>query len=268
MSWVEGTVSLSEEEKRRFLRALEEDEEFRLAVAGLIGLREILEELRLLRRKSLEHDKRFEALERKLLEHDKRFEVLERKLLEHDKRFEAIERKLLEHDRRFEAIERKLLEHDRRLEAIERKLLEHDEKFREVVEEIRQIWRELREVNRRLSSLELAVGALTESSYSRFVWEELREEIVGRGERLLQRRRNARLDGEDVDLLIVTDKTVYVVEVKVKPKHSDVAALLAKAELAAKRYPGKRVVPVLAGAMIGAEVEDYAREKGVKVYSY
>jgi len=240
-------VSLSAEEKQRFLRALEEDEEFRLAVAGLIGLREILEELRWLRRKSLEHDKRFEAIERKLLEHDRRFEVIERKLLEHDKR----------------------------LEAIEKKLLEHDEKFRALLEEIRRIWeriegieRELREMNRRLSSLELALGALTESSYSRFVWEELREEIMGRGEKLLQRRRNARLDGEDIDLLLVTDKTVYVVEVKVKPRHSDVAALLAKAELAARRYPGKRIVPVLAGAMIGAEVEDYALQKGVKVYSY
>ncbi|BES81021.1 hypothetical protein [Pyrodictium abyssi] len=254
-------MSLSAEEKQRFLRALEEDKEFRLAVAGLIGLREVLEELRWLRRKSLEHDKRFEAIERKLLEHDKRFEALEKKLLEHDKRFEALERKLLEHDKRFE--------------AIERKLLEHDEKFRAILEEIRRIWeriegieRELREMNRRLSSLEPTLGALTESSYSRFVWDELREEIVGRGERLLQRHRNARLDGEDIDLLLVTDRTVYVVEVKVKPRHSDVAALLAKAELAARHHPGKRVVPILAGAIIGTELEDYALQKGVKVYSY
>jgi len=142
------------------------------------------------------------------------------------------------------------------------------ERIESIEREIEKIWRELREMNRRLSSLELTLGVLTESSYSRFVWEELREEIVGRGERLLQRRRNARLDGEDVDLLLVTDKTVYVVEIKVKPRHSDVAALLAKAELAARRYPGKRVVPVLAGAMIGAEVEDYALQKGVRVYSY
>ena len=250
-----------EELKRRLLRLLEEDEEFRLAVAGLIGLREILEELRWLRRKSLEHDKRFEAIEKKLLEHDKRFE-------EANKRFEALERKLLQHDKRFEAIEKKLLEHDEKFRAVIKETKKIWERIESIEREIEKIWRELREMNRRLSSLELTLGVLTESSYSRFVWEELREEIVGRGERLLQRRRNARLDGEDVDLLLVTDKTVYVVEIKVKPRHSDVAALLAKAELAARRYPGKRVVPVLAGAMIGAEVEDYALQKGVKVYSY
>ncbi len=42
---------LSPEEKRRFLKALEADEEFRLAVAGLLGLGEILQELRDLRRR-------------------------------------------------------------------------------------------------------------------------------------------------------------------------------------------------------------------------
>ena len=226
-------MSLSVEEKRRFLRALEEDEEFRLAVAGLIGLREILEELRLLHRKSLEHDKRFEALERKLFEHDKRFEAIEQKLLEHDDKFQAVLKEM-----------------------------------RRLWEEVERVWRELKEMNRRLSSLELTMGALAESSYSRLIWEELREEIEDRGERLLQRRRSARLNGEDIDLLVVTDKTVYIVEVKVKPRHSDVAALLAKAELAAGRYPGKRVVPVLSGALIGAEIENYALQKGVKIYNY
>jgi len=42
-------VALTPEEKRRFLKALEEDEEFRMAVAGTIGLGGILEELKRLR---------------------------------------------------------------------------------------------------------------------------------------------------------------------------------------------------------------------------
>jgi hypothetical protein len=41
-----------------------------------------------------------------------------------------------------------------------------------------------------------------------------------------------------------------------------------KTELVAKHYPGRQVVPVLAGALIGGEVEDYARRKGVLVYTY
>ncbi|BES81836.1 hypothetical protein [Pyrodictium abyssi] len=187
-------ASLSDEElKQRLLRLLEEDEEFRPAVAGLVGLREILEELRWLRRKSLEHDKRFEAIEEKLSEHDGKLD----------------------------------------------------------------------EINKRLSNVEMSPGALTESLYARMIWEDLREEIRETGEKILHRQRNARLDGENIDLLLVTDRAVYVVEAKLKPKIGDVGALLAKAELAAKHYPDKRrIAPVLAGAMIGAEVAAYAARKG------
>jgi len=254
-----------EELRREFLELLREDEEFRLAVAGLIGLSEILAELRRLRE---DFSKRFEALERKMIEHDKRFEVLEKKLLEHDKRFEAIERKLLEHDKRFEAIERKLLEHDRRFEAIERRLEEHDRKFNEILEEIKKIWLRLEEHNRRISNVEMILGALTESFYSKALLDDLREELKAKGERIVARIRNARVDESDIDLLVETDRTVYVAEVKVRPRHEDVGSLIAKRDLVAERFPGKRVVAVLAGALIGREVEEYARQRGVEVYRY
>jgi hypothetical protein len=42
-------VALTPEEKRRFLKALEEDEEFKMAVSSTIGLGEILKELKRLR---------------------------------------------------------------------------------------------------------------------------------------------------------------------------------------------------------------------------
>jgi len=254
------TISIVEL-KKRILELLKTDEEFRYAIAGLIGLKDVLDELRKLREdirklyeKSLEHDKRFEVIEHKLLEHDKRFEAIERKLLEHDKRFEAIERKLLEHDKRFEAIERKLLEHDKRFEAIERKLLEHDKKFDNIIN--------------RLNRIELELGALNESFYCKALLDDLREEIQGKGEKLIMRKRNARVDEEDIDLFVVTDKSVYVIEVKVKPKHEDVGRLIAKADVLRKYYKDKSIIPILVGTMIGREVEEYAQQKGVKVYNY
>jgi len=84
----------------------------------------------------------------------------------------------------------------------------------------------------------------------------------------VERKRNAHIDGEDVDLLVVTDRAVYVVEVKIKPRLRDVGGLLVKADVVARQYPGKRVIPVLAGALIGRDVEEYAVRKGVKVYAY
>ncbi len=268
-------MSALTELKKRFLELLDRDEEFRLAVAAKIGLLEILSELKRLRedfnklyQKSLEHDKRFEAIERKLLEHDKRFEeinkrfeVIERKLLEHDKRFEEI-------NKRFEAIERKLLEHDKRLEAIEKRLEEHDRKFNEILEEIKKIWETLAEHNRRLSNVEDVLGALAESTYAKFTLDSIMYECAHVGDRVVSWQRNARVDNEDIDLLVITEKRVYVVEVKVRPKHSDVGKLLAKAEIVKSRFLDKEVVPILTGTRIGSEVLSYALGKGVRVYSW
>jgi hypothetical protein len=178
-------VALTPEEKRRFLKALEEDEEFKMAVAGTIGLGEILEELKRLR------------------------EDFEKWINMEKERWEA--------------------------------------------------------ANKRFAHIETTLGAIAEAQFSRYVWEELREEIEGRGEAVLRRERNVDLDG--VDLLVETDKHVYVVEVKRRPKIADVRALLAKCDVAQQKL-GKPAIPVLTGVMIGREVETYARGKGVRIMKF
>ncbi len=175
--------------KAKILELLEKDEEFRYAVAGKIGLLEIL------------------------------------------KRLDRIEEEI-----------RKLWE----------KSLEHDKKFKEM--------------NKRLSRIELELGALNEAFYSKALWDDLREEIRENNEKVIRRERNARIDEEDIDYLIVTNRKVYVVEVKVKPRHQDIGRLIVKADLVRKHYPDKQVVPILAGTMIGREIEEYAKEKKIRVY--
>ncbi|AEA11543.1 hypothetical protein TUZN_0037 [Thermoproteus uzoniensis 768-20] len=122
-------------------------------------------------------------------------------------------------------------------------------------------------LEKRVSNLEDSVGSLTEATLSRYVWEDLREEVKARGEVVLARRRNARVDGLDVDLLVETDKSVYVVEVKTRPRRRDVDAVARKAEAARGAY-GKPAVAILAGVRIGDDVEKYAKGKGVLVYRY
>jgi len=169
-------VALTPEEKRRFLKALEEDKEFKMAVAGTIGLGGILEELKRLR------------------------EDFEKWIKMEKKRWEA--------------------------------------------------------ANKRFARIETYVGAIAEAQFSRYVWEELREQVRGRGETVLRRERNVDLDG--VDLLVETDRHVYVVEVKTRPKIADVGALLAKCDVVQQKL-GKPAIPVLTGAIIGRELETYAR---------
>ena len=88
---------LSPEEKRRFLKALETDEEFRLAVAGLLGLGEILQELRDLRRRMNRYirlsERRWrewrETWRKFLEENEKRWEENRKRWEENEKRWEA-----------------------------------------------------------------------------------------------------------------------------------------------------------------------------------
>ncbi len=178
-------------------------------------------------------------------------------LLKKDEEFKYAVIGLVGLDRVFEEL-RKLREDLNKLREdfnrLYEKSLEHDKRFEEVIS--------------RLNRVELELGALNEAFYCRSLWEDLREEIRGRGEKILYRKRNARVDDEDIDLLMVTDKRVYVVEVKVKPKHEDEGRLLAKADVVKKHYKDKEVVAILAGSMIGREIEEYANEKNVLVYSY
>ncbi|MEM4455354.1 MAG: hypothetical protein QXT28_11620 [Thermofilaceae archaeon] len=173
--------------KSELLRLLKEDEEFRYTVAGLLGLREILNELRKLR-----------------------------------------------------------------------------EDFLTFVKEQEKRWEEN---NRRSSRIEMELGSLSESLYCRYVSEDIEKELAAAGERVTSRMRNADFDGVEVDLAIITDRAVYIVEAKTKPTRRAVEALLAKAE-AVQRRTGKPVVPILTGALIGREIEAYARSKGVRVYKY
>ena len=66
--------------KSRILELIERDHEFRLSVAGLVGLKEVLQRLE-------EHDRKFEEILMTLREHSLRFE-------EHDLKSDALNRKL------------------------------------------------------------------------------------------------------------------------------------------------------------------------------
>jgi archaellum component FlaC len=236
-----------EELRREILRLIAEDKEFRLAVAGAIGLAEILE--------------RLEALERRVEEHSRVLQQHSKTLQEHSKRLEELTRRL-------EDLARRVEEHSRRLEELTRRVEEHSRVLREHSMRLEELTRAVEALARRVSRLEEVTGALAESMYSKSTLELVLEEARAAGERVESWRRNARLDGEDIDLLVVTDRSVYVVEVKVKPKQRHVGEVLVKAELASRRYPVRRVVAILAGARVGREVEDLASSKGVRVYSW
>jgi hypothetical protein len=118
-----------------------------------------------------------------------------------------------------------------------------------------------------MSRVELGLGALTEATITKFVYDDLREEIALSSEKIVSIKRSALVNNVEIDLLVETDKSVYVVEVKVKPRQRDVDELVKKAEEVQKVFR-KLVKLVLAGARVGREVVAYARSRNANVYTY
>lgn len=68
-------------------------------------------------------------------------------------------------------------------------------------------------------------------------------------------------------ILIETEDSIYVIEVKLKPEIHDVDDLLNKFERVKQSFV-KSSIPVIAGIWIGNEVESYAKGKGVEVWKF
>jgi len=125
--------------KRLILQLLREDEEFRLAVAGLIGLREVLDEIRRLRDE-------FNALVRELA---RRWEENRRMWEENWKRWEENERRWIENDGRWEENERRWMENEKNWEENWRRWAENEERWRRNEEYWAENWRRWEENEKR-----------------------------------------------------------------------------------------------------------------------
>jgi len=160
---------LSPEEKRRFLKALETDEEFRLAVAGLLGLGEILQELRDLRRRM---DRYIRISERRWREWQ---ETWKKFLEENERRWEENRKWWEENEKRWE-------ENRKRWEENEKRWLTWYETWRKFLEENEKRWEAQFSFNRwvrsALTEIRDALGGGFEYFAARVVEAVLRERGV------------------------------------------------------------------------------------------
>lgn len=147
---------------RNFLKLLKEDEEFRYAVAGLIGYDEILRRLE-------GHDKKFNEILSRLEEHGEKFIEILKRLEEYDKRFLEIIRRLdgreeelkrlrKDFNRFIEIEERRWEEANKRFEAIQEILLRHGKAVESLQEAVRDLTRTVAAIGRRY-------GVVTEEAF-------------------------------------------------------------------------------------------------------
>jgi len=163
--------------KAAFLKLLKEDEEFRYAVAGLIGLEEILkrldrheeelakiwEELARLREdmnKGFQrHDQLFAEVFKRLEKYDQLFAEILKKLEQHDQLFAEILKRLEQHDQLFAEVFKRLEQHDQMFAEVFKRLDRHDERIGRVEEELVRLREDM---NKRFAQHEERIGRVEE----------------------------------------------------------------------------------------------------------
>ena len=227
--------------KKRILKLLEEDEEFRLVVAAKVGLLKILEKLE-------QHDRKFNEILERLDRHEEEVKKIWSEIRRIWEEIHKIWIKLEEHDRKFNEILERLDRHEKILlrheEEIHRiweeihkiweKLEQHDRKFNEILERLdrhEQILlryeRILEKHTRALGSLGEDVGLLVEAFLSQRVEDSIRERIRDEGDKLLTVRYRFMVNRDyEVDMYVETEKKIYVIEIKSRPSVRDVDKLV------------------------------------------
>ena len=238
--------------KKELLELLERDREFRLSVAGLLGYKEILEELKRLRedmhRGFEEHSRRVDENDRKFNEILERLDRHEAHLTEHDRKFNEILERLDEHDRKFNEILEELKLHREKLE-------EHDFKFDSMM--------------RKLDALGARWGILAESAFREGMRGIVERLFGGSVERWIHDDREGFVFGYpatvEVDI-VIRDGEHILVEIKSHVRKSDVGVLLRKGELY-KKVKGITPRLVFVSPYIDEDARSDAEMLGIETYN-
>ncbi len=266
---------LTDREKEKFLKALEEDREFRYAVMGLLGFREVLERLAnvLERQQSLEErfaelGERFAKLEEWFVKLEERIAKLEERFAELEERFARLEEKFAVLGERIVRLEERIVKLEERFTALNERVVELEERFVKLEERIIRLEEEMRDTRRVVAVIAHWFGLLSEAGLR----EALRyvvEEVLGtaRVEKHSIRDDEGLVYGYpaivDIDV-VVKDNVHVLVEVKSRVSKSDVAELY-RIGLLYERKHGVKPRLLVIGGFIDPEAYEAAKRLGVEI---
>jgi len=255
---------LSVNVKKEVLKLLKEDEEFRYAVAGFLGLETILNELRSLREDFNKYvmleERRWEENSRRWEENSKRWEESNRRWEENWRRWEESSRRWEENSKRWEENNRRWEEAYKRFEAIENELKSLREDFNRTFESF----------SRRLDALGARWGVIAEESFREGMRAVVQRILgVARVDKWVYYDAEGEVYGKpsivEVDI-IIKDDTHILVEVKPSISRGDVAEFLRISKLYERVC---RVKPklVIISPYIDLRAYELAKELGIEVYT-
>jgi len=214
-----------EELKTKILKILREDEEFRYAVAGIIGLEEIIKRLE-------KHDEKFNEILERLDRHEEELKKLREDMIQGFRRHDEIMEKHAQEITRLREDMNKLREdmilgfrrHDEILERHEKEII----KLREDMNKGFQL------INRRIDALGARWGIMSEEAFREGLRGLLEKELGFKIEKWTVYDQAGKVYGYpsvvDIDVILKDEKTILV-EVSSHIKKSDIIIFKKKAEL-------------------------------------
>ena len=251
--------------KARILALLREDLEFRYAVAGMLGLDEILRRLE-------KHDEKFEEILKRLDRHEAELVRLREDMIAGFRRHDEILERHAQEIAKLREDFNEMLKVITQLQEEQRRLREGHERLEKYADSLEKSLARLEE---RLKSLESAMisGFADMSKFAGVTFEEfvrgfLTYSLRGSGEipEGVELRREV-VDGEEMDLFL--EDPLIVGEVTASAESvEEMAKLLRKAELVRAKYsrePKKILVALTASKDVAREMRRIAEEKGVEL---
>ena len=247
--------------KTKILALLKTDEEFRYAVAGMIGYDEILKRLQ-------KHDEKFEEIVSILNRHE---EILAR----HEEKFQEILAQIKEIRESQSRLENRVNSLDKRVDSLEKRIDSLEKSVNSLEKRVDSLEKRVGSLEERVDSLASAMiaGFAELSKFAGITFEEfVRKFLTASLQKSGQIPQGVELtrkviDGEEIDIfledpLIVGEVTAHADT----PQEAD--KLLKKAELAKTRYakePRKILVILTAKRDAAQEIQKKAKEKNIEL---
>jgi hypothetical protein len=243
--------------KEEILRLIKEDEEFRYAIIGLLGLHRLdkIEEAIL---RLTENVAKLAELQAKT---EARLAKVEERLEEHDKKFVTIEERLEEHDKKFNAILEELLIHRKKLE-------DHDKMFNLIFEELKGLKLVSDEISVTIGSITRRYGKDLEKTILKIYKDQLIQMGINPDNakrfRYIDKEGKYGIKGKEYEFdIVVSDDAIDVIEVKTHASKDDVEWFNDKVECVKSEFGKPIRRKVMVAVHIDEDALDRANELGI-----
>jgi len=255
--------------KEKILRLLEEDKEFRYAVAGYIGMREILERLDDLMEEQIRLREEFNEMRKEQIKLREEFNEMRKEQIKLREEFNEMRKEQIKLWKSFEELRKEQIKLREEFNEMRKEQIKLREEFNEMRKEqirLREDFnRMIGSLSNRLSRVERTLEKLTldiEDEGLSVVKYRLRE--LGLDVNLYR----LVLPGIEINIYGVSDDVCIIGEVSVRAGRSLVDELIRKIEKLKLNYPEKvrkTIIPVIYVSLAMHDLIERAREEGIWV---